>query len=271
MTIYFIGLGPSPEYITLKGVSILRKVDKIYVDAYTNIIPSSIIDFIKKYTRDHAEIIFASRSVLEGSGINIIIEEGMGKDIAIIVPGDPFIATTHDAIRIEALSKGVEVRVVHGVSIYSLAPSATGLQAYRFGKTVTLVYPYVFKPFSVIETIYDNLDRGLHTLILLDLKLEEGIAMTINEAVDILLDLEKEYSGKNKLESIIAVGLAQVGTENEYIKADLLPELTKYEYPPPPHSIIVVAKPHPMELDALHLICGLPEAIYKKYSHRRRF
>lgn len=270
MTIYFIGLGPSPEYMSLKAIKVLERVDKIYIDVYTSIVPGSIYNFIRKYVRADAEIVFANRSMLEGKGINSIVEEARRKDIGIIIPGDPFIATTHDAIRIEALSKGVDVRVVYGVSIYSLAPSASGLQAYRFGKTVTLVYPHGFKPYSVIETIYDNLDRNLHTLVLLDLRLEENVAMTIPEAVDILLDLEREFSGKNILGKVIAVGLAQIGAEKEYVRADLLPNLSKYNYPPPPHSIIIVAKPHPMELDALHLICRLPNEIYRSLLTRSR-
>ena len=266
MTLYFIGMGPSTEYISLKAMKILRTVDKVYIDTYTSILPDFSIDFIMKYTKRDAEIVVANRSVLEGEGIDFIVKEASEKNIAIIVPGDPFIATTHDAIRIEALARGIDVQVVHGVSIYSLAPSATGLQAYRFGKTVTLVYPRVFKPYSVIETIYNNMDLRLHTLVLLDLKLEKGIAMTIKEAVEILLDLEIEYSGSNRLRNVVAVGLAQVGTENEYVRADLLPNLGNYDYPPPPHSIIIVADPHPMELEALHLICNLPQHIYEEFN-----
>jgi len=266
MTLYFIGMGPSTEYISLKAMKILRTVDKVYIDAYTSVLPDFSIDFIMKYTKRDAEIVVANRSVLEGKSIDFIVKEAREKNIAIIVPGDPFIATTHDAIRIEALAKGTDVKVVYGVSIYSLAPSATGLQAYRFGKTVTLVYPYGFKPYSVIETIYNNMDLRLHTLVLLDLKLEKGIAMTIKEAVEILLDLEIEYSGSNRLRNVVAVGLAQVGTENEYVRADLLPNLGNYDYPPPPHSIIIVADPHPMELEALHLICNLPQHIYEKFN-----
>ncbi len=271
MTLYFIGIGPSTEYLSLKAMKILRAINKIYIDTYTSIIPDFSIDFIKKYAKRDSEIVIANRSVLEGRGIDFIVKEAKEKNIAIIVPGDPFIATTHDAIRIEALANGVDVKVVYGVSIYSLAPSATGLQAYRFGKTVTLVYPQEFKPYSVIETIYNNMNQRLHTLILLDLKLEKGIAMTIKEAVEILLDLEKEYSGSSRLRNVVAVGLAQVGTENEYVRADLLPNLGNYDYPPPPHSIIIVADPHPMELEALHLICNLPQHIYEKLNRISKY
>ncbi len=268
MTIYFIGIGPSIKYLSIKAIEVLGRVEKIYIDTYTNIIPDFSVETIRRYCRGDVEIVYADRTMLEGRGIDAIVREAMEKEIALLVPGDPFIATTHDAIRVEALAKGVEVRVVYGVSIYSLAASATGLQAYRFGKTVTLVYPRGFKPYSVVETIYDNLDRELHTLLLLDLRIDEGVAMTIGEAVEILLDLEREYGG-DKLGDTIAVGLARLGTDNEYVKADLLPSLAKYNYPPPPHSIVVVAKPHPMELEALHLIADLPDNVYSKLLRKR--
>ncbi len=254
MALYFIGIGPSIDYLSVKALEILSRVDKVIVDTYTSIVDN--IDHIEDYIPGSIEIVYARRKDLEGGSIDKIVEEALSKDIALLVPGDPFIATTHDAIRIEAVKKGVKVEVIYGVSIYSMAASATGLQAYKFGKTVTLVYPTSFKPYSVIETIYDNMDRGLHTLLLLDLKLEEGIAMTIPEAVEILLTLEKELNGR-RLPDAIAVGLAKLGTRDEKKVADYLRNLGNHDYPGPPHAIVIVGKLHPMEKEALETLCRL--------------
>lgn len=276
MTLYFIGLGPSLDYLSLKAIEILRRVDKIYIDTYTSIVPGFSVEKLIEITgRDTKNIVLARRNDLEGEGIARIVSEAKEHDIAVLVPGDPFIATTHDAIRLEALEKGVNVAVVHGVSIHSLAASATGLQAYKFGKTVSLVYPREFKPYSTIEVIRDNLSRGLHTLVLLDLRLDEGIAMTINEAVDIMIRLEKEYCSsisncRPVLEDTLGIACVQLGTDNQVVKADLLPKLRDYDYPSPPHSIIVAGDLHPVELELVRHIGRMPVSLYRYFRERRK-
>ncbi len=260
-------MGLSINHLTIEAIEWLKKADKIIIDSYTNIIPDFSVDKLFEIIGSRKDIIIANRSMLEGASIKKIVEEARNLDLVILVPGDPFIATTHDAIRVEAIKHGVSVKTINGLSIYSLAPSRTGLQAYRFGKTVTLVYPESFKPYSTIETIYDNLSRNLHTLLLLDLKLEENKAMTINEAVDILMELDEA----KKLNNIIAVGLARIGCSDEKIQANRLLNLKKYTFPPPPHSLVIVAKPHPMELDSLRYLCNLPDEIYRDLVRRRTY
>jgi len=262
----FIGLGLTPKHLTLEALEYINRVDKVVVDTYTSIVPGLDHEFLRDIVGDK-ELVLAKRSDLEGRGIKRIVEEALKKNIAILVPGDPFIATTHDAIRVEAIRRGVNVVVVNGLSIYSLVPSRTGLQAYRFGKTVTLVYPEVFKPYSVVEAVYDNLSRNLHTLILLDIRAEENKFMSIPEAIDILLDLDN----RSLLREAIGIGIARLGTSDETIIADKLEKLKHYEYPPPPHSIVVVAKPHPIELENLKLLCRLPENLYRKYVSSKHY
>ncbi len=273
LTLYFVGLGLTVNHLSIEAINVLRKCNRVYVDSYTNIVPGFSVEKLREILGNNIDIVLVERKDLEGSSTRHIIDEARENDIAILVPGDPFIATTHDAIRLEALEKGVKVHVVHGVSIYSVAPSATGLQAYKFGKTVTLVYPDVVKPFTTIEVIRENHRLGLHTLVLLDLKLEKNIAMTINEAVDILISLEGEYCREHNckplLANTLAVGCAQLGTENQFIKADYLHRLKHYNYPDPPHSIIIVGKLHPIELDLLRYIGNMPRDVYKHFSSMR--
>ncbi|MEM0380322.1 MAG: diphthine synthase [Desulfurococcaceae archaeon] len=264
----FIGLGLSIRHLTLEAIYWLNNVDKVIIDTYTGFTDGFDIDFIKNITCNKSvEIVLAERKDLESRAINDIIEEARFRNIAILVPGDPFIATTHDAIRVEALKSNVKVIVVNGLSIHTLAISRTGLQSYRFGKTVTLVYPDVSKPYSVVDVIYDNITRNLHTLVLLDYRSDENKYMSIPEAVNLLLDLDY----KNLLDRIIGVGLARIGTIDEYIVADILPDLRDYQYPKPPHSLIIVAKPHPVELDCLKNICKLPDRLYRKYLSSKEY
>jgi len=262
----FIGLGLSVKHITREALEYMELCDAFIVDNYTGFV-ENVDQLIERIRAKGKVVILARRSDLEGSSITRLVEEARTKNIAILVPGDPFIATTHDAIRVEALKRGVEVRVVHGISIYSLAASRVGLQAYKFGKMITLVYPDYFKPYSVIETVYDNLERNLHTLILLDFRKDEERYMTIPEAVEILMDLDE----KGILKKVIGVGVARLGFSDEYLAADKLPKLREKKYPPPPHSLIVVAKPHPIELDLLKFQCGLPEEVYVEYLNTKSY
>lgn len=237
----FIGLGYSLRHLTKEAIEELADSDVVYIDTYTSLYEDPIEKVIELSPR--AKIILARRRDLEGEGISRVINEALTKKVTIAVPGDPFIATTHDAILSEALRHGIRVKIINGMSILTMAYSRTGLQSYRFGKIVTLVYPYCFKPYSTIDVIYDNLSRNLHTLVLLDLRVEEGKAMTIQEAVEIILDLDV----KGLIKDNPALALARLGWLNEKICMDNLGNLGKYSYPPPPHSIIVLAKLDPVE------------------------
>jgi len=249
----FIGIGYSRKHLTQEALEALRSVEKIYVDTYTSLYEDGF-EWIKG-VNPRARVVMAKRSDLEGDGITRIVREAMERNVAIVCAGDPFTATTHDAVRVEALKNNVEVRVVTGLSIVNLVHSRLGLQAYRFGKMVTLVYPDGFKPYSVIDVIYDNLSRNLHTLVLLDLRLDEGKAMTIPEAIDILGELDE----KGLILDQVGVGIARLGWSTEYIRAGRLRKLRTYTYPPPPHSLVITAKLHPVELECLRYVAGLDE------------
>lgn len=241
----FVGLGYSLRHLTTEAIEALKTADIVYVDSYTSLYEDDF-DKLREFN-PNASFHIARRNDLEGKNVSRILEEALQRKVVIAVPGDPFIATTHDAIRLEAINKGIEVRVVNGLSIVGLAHSRLGLQSYKFGKTITLVYPDSFKPYSVVETIHDNLSRGLHTLILLDLRVEEGRAMTIPEAVNILLSLDE----KGELATKLAVGAARLGWRTEKIVVARLAKLKEFSYPPPPHSIIVCGKLHPVEEEVL--------------------
>ena len=54
------------------------------------------------------------------------------------------------------------------------AVGACGLQLYNFGQTVSLVFfTETWKPDSFYDRIKENVDLGLHTLVLLDIKVKE--------------------------------------------------------------------------------------------------
>lgn len=82
-------------------------------------------------------------------------------------------ATTHTDIILRARSLKIPTRVIHNASIMNAA-GACGLQLYNFGHTVSLVFfTETWKPDSFYDRIKENADLGMHTLLLLDIKVKE--------------------------------------------------------------------------------------------------
>lgn len=82
-------------------------------------------------------------------------------------------ATTHTDIILRARNLGIPTRVIHNASIMN-AIGACGLQLYNFGQTVSLVFfTETWKPDSFYDKIKENTDLGMHTLVLLDIKVKE--------------------------------------------------------------------------------------------------
>lgn len=94
-------------------------------------------------------------------------------DVAFLVVGDPFGATTHTDLVLRAKQKNIQVQVVHNASIMN-AVGCCGLQLYSFGETISIPFwTEEWKPDSYYDRIIDNYQRGLHTLCLLDIKVKE--------------------------------------------------------------------------------------------------
>ena len=85
-----------------------------------------------------------ARRELEEENGKVILEAAKTGKTVFLVPGDPFIATTHVTLRIDAEKQGIKTRIVHGTSIMSAIVSLSGLHNYKFGKTVTVPFPENF-------------------------------------------------------------------------------------------------------------------------------
>ncbi len=254
--LYIVGLGPGAGYLSLKALAALGRASKVYVDEYTSLVYGDVVAVLRSVSG--GVVVPVQRRVLENESWRIV-EEAREEDVAVAVPGDPLTATTHNALRLEALRRGVAVEVIPGVSGLQLVVAETGLSWYRFGRPVTLVRPeYGVKPYSVLDVIRGNLDRGLHTLLLLDLRLDEGYMMTIPEAVDLLEEMAEE---KGIRLDAVYVGVARAGFPDSLCIASRRPgTLAEPRWPPPPHSIVVASTPlHPVEEESLRRLCSLKD------------
>lgn len=255
----FIGLGLYDCLdISIRGLKYARRADHVFAEFYTSLMPGfEIEEFRRMIGKD---IIVVSRKNIEDEGGEIILEKALRGKAALLVPGDPMIATTHVALRIRAEKMGIKTKVIHGASILSAAIGLSGLQNYRFGKSVTIPFPeggiISQTPYTVIS---ENKLRNLHTLCFLDIRSEETKYMTIKEALEILMMLEeinrRGFIGGESL----AVGVARAGSENPIIKADAIKDLMRFDFGGPPHTLIIPAdRLHFMEAEALTILAGAP-------------
>jgi len=203
------------------------------------------------------------RDLEEENGEKILRAAKKGKTV-FLVPGDPLIATTHVDLRIRAEKLGIKTRIIHGASIISAAIGLSGLQNYKFGKSVTV--PFLEKDF-ISETPYsaikENMELGLHTLCFLDVKVEEGRYMTVRDGLQALLAVEKRKRNRVVTSNTLVIGIARAGSKDPVVKANYIREVMEYSFGKPPHTLIFPGKLHFMEAEALITLAGAPERIRK--------
>ena len=255
----FVGLGLHDEKgISLRGLEETKNADHVFMELYTNLLPNFSTKRFETMVNKQVRIV-SRHDIEEENGAVILDAAEKGKTV-FLVPGDPFVATTHVTLRIEAEKRGVRTRIVHGASVLSAIIGLSGLHNYKFGKTVTVPFPENFSetPYNVIA---QNKKRGLHTLCLLDIKMEEKRFLTINEALKALLEIEQKRKESIVTPSTVAVGVARAGSNAPTLKADFTEELLIYDFGAPPQSLIFPGALHFMEAEALITLAGAPEKL----------
>jgi len=257
----FIGLGLYNEKdISIRGLEELKEADTVFAEFYTSLMPGLSIRKLEEMIRKEIRVV--SRRVLEEEDGQIIFEAAKKGKAAFLVQGDPMIATTHVDLRISAEKRGIKTRVIHGASAVSAVRGISGLQNYKFGKSVTV-------PFSeqgvVSETPYnvirENKKMGLHTICYLDIKAEEKRYLTVNEALKTLLELEKQKNAQVVTTDTLVVGVARAGSPEPVVKAGCIEEVINYDFGAPPHTLVFPGKLHFMEAEALIALADAPEEV----------
>ena len=252
----FVGLGLWDEKdISYKGLEIARRANEVYVEFYTSKLMGSSLDKLQKFIGKEVKVL--ERSDLEENS-EWLIQRAKDKDIVILIPGDPMIATTHSALRLEAEKRGVKTRIIHSASIVCAVCGLTGLHSYRFGKSATVCYPYKgIIPRTPLNVIKQNLSIDAHTLLYLDLHPKP---MTIREAIDILMKADDD----NILKDLFGVGIARAGSDNPFVKCDKLLNLRKVDFGSPLHVLVVLARTlHFTEYEYLRMFASAPEELKK--------
>ncbi|MCJ1322579.1 diphthine synthase [Xylographa vitiligo] len=260
--LYLVGLGLADETdITVKGLNIVKTAARVYLEAYTSILLVNRETLEAYYGRS---VIIADREMVESSSDQILAEADTS-DVAFLVVGDPFGATTHTDLVLRARELNIPVRNIPNASIMS-AIGSTGLQLYNFGQTVSMVFfTDSWKPSSFYDRIKENRDIGLHTLVLLDIKIKEqsleNLArgkkifeppryMTVSQCAEQMIEIEGQRAEGVYGPDSLAIGVARIGAETQRMKVGSLQQLTGVDMGSPLHSLVLLGKrTHDLERD----------------------
>ncbi len=261
----FIGLGLYDERdISVKGLDAVRAADKVYAEFYTSRLMGAAFETLEAFYGRKISLLSRQQVEVDPNWM----EDARDKDVAFLVGGDPMVSTTHLDLRLRAAKMGIKTRVIHSSSIVTAVSGLCGLQNYRFGRSTTIPFPYISRGKRIIpETPYrvlmENLDRNLHTMLFLDIQSDSGERyMTVNEGAALLLEMHEVVGGR-LLDEILGIGIARAGSDDATVKADLLPRLQCHDFGGPLHILIVPAKLHFMEAQALTVLAGAPEDAIK--------
>jgi len=261
--LYMIGIGLNDaEDITVKGLNAVKKCKYVYLENYTSILQSTKEDLEKLYGK---EIILAPRTLVEKNAEEIL-DKAEKDDVAFLIIGDVFGATTHADLFLRAKEKNIKIKIINNTSILN-AVGVVGLELYKYGKTTSIVFAdNNWLPETPYDVIKQNQSLGLHTLCLLDIKVAEpkredilknkNIAqnarfMTVNEAIEILLKIEDKRKENVFTKDTFCIGIARIGRNDQIIKYAKASELLNEDFNAPLHSLIIPGKLHFVEEDML--------------------
>ncbi len=219
--LFLAGTGLSYDDISVRAAEACRRCDEVFIDTYTSFVDGRKTEALSKLIGK--EIRKLEREDMEDRAKELV-ERANVKDIAVLIGGDPLIATTHKILFIEAKKANVKIKVYHSSNIMTAAIGESGLDFYRFGAVCTIPrWTDNYKPLSFYETIEKNQKQNNHSLILLDYDPENSATIRVADAVTRLEDAEKSYkngiiSGDKRIIIIKNIGLEKESVRFTTIK-----------------------------------------------------
>jgi len=268
LTLVGLGLGDERD-ITLRGLDAVQGAAQVWLEAYTSLLVTGL-DTAKLEELYGRPVQLADREKVE-QGVEAILEAARTEHVAFLVVGDPFGATTHADLCMRAKEMGVEVEVVHNASVMN-AVAACGLQLYRFGQSVSIVFfTETWRPDSFYDYIVTNRKAGLHTLCLLDIRVKEPSVealcrgkreyeppryMSVAVAVRQLLEVEARRGEGAYSEETECIGVARLGQKTQRLVYAPMSELRDTPLGAPLHSLVIPGEgTGEVELDAVRAFC----------------
>ncbi|KAI3385556.1 hypothetical protein SNEBB_008536 [Seison nebaliae] len=226
--LHIIGLGLGNAHdITLVGLNVIRKCDFVFIENYTSVMVSSLNEMESLYEKK-IEVLYREDVESEMKYMELAKEY----DVALLVIGDPFCATTHSTLLLEGKKRNIQIKTYRNASIMNCVGS-TGLELYRFGETVSFCFwKESERILSYFEKIERNRSMSLHTLCLLDIKIRENDIdammkgqikylpnrfMKANEACGQLVHYIDVNVNSTLTKNTLVVAVCRLGSETERI------------------------------------------------------
>ncbi len=240
--LYLIGTGLYNEKdLSLRAVEALKKCENVYLEGYTSVLDINKDNF-KQLTGKEIKIVY--REYIEKKFDNIL-EENKDKDFAIMIIGDPLAATTHTDLLIRCKEKEIPFKIIHNTTILT-AIGECGLQLYKYGKTTSIPFTINTDPIlAPVNVIKENLEKGMHTLALLDLDPKNDKFLTPKETLQYLL---KNNAFKEE-KTIICC--SRIGWDDQKIVWGKAIDLSNYEFGKAPFCVVIPGAMHFMEEEFL--------------------
>ncbi len=248
-----VGLGLAPDLITWRGLKAVEEADLVLMDEYTSRVanPEKLNQII------HRKVVGLRRKDLEENVFEKLLMPALeGRKIAVLVPGNPLIATTHIAVIVEAAKHGIAFDIIPAPGIIPNALTLSGLMIYKAGRPATVTYPVNGKlsthPYEVVK---ENDKLNLHSPLLLEMDWEKKIMMKPQEAVEILFALERVRKEGVFPRTRKVVVVSALGGSDQRICVTNLGQVKDLSPNPGPHTLIITSpKLHFMEEEALKVM-----------------
>ena len=248
--LWFIGLGISGiSELSDNTRNIIKNAKMVYLESFTSPISEDEKEQLQNICNGEFKI--AKRWMVEDG--NEILGNAKERETVLLSYGDPYIATTHLELKTRAINDNIETKTIHSSSIVSSLIGEVGLHYYKVGKVLTIMND----PKSMItpyNTIFDNLLSKTHSVILLEYNEDKSFFLQPQDALILLLDIEKNQKRKIISEETFAIVASRVGKVDQKIVSGKIMNLIKRQFDNPPHSIIITGKLHFTESDAIKAI-----------------
>ena len=248
--LWFIGLGVSGiSEVSDRTLSVIKNAGVVYLESFTSPISETEKDQLKNICKGEFKI--AKRWLVEDG--NEILENAKKKETVLISYGDPYIATTHLELRTRAITDKIKTKTIHSSSIVSSLIGEIGLQYYKVGKIMTVMND----PKSMItpyNTISNNLLSKMHSVILLEYNEDKSFFLSPQNALSLLLDIEKTQNEKIVSSNTFAIVASRIGKSNQSVISGKISNLIKKEFGEPPHTVVIPGNLHFTESNAVKIV-----------------
>ncbi len=246
--LYIIGLGVDPQKTApafIKNASVL--CERSYIDTYTTFIMDSDLDWIKK----ELKTVPADRDLLED--VERFIEEAKDKNVCLYVYGDPYIATTHQSLRIYATQQKIKVKTIYSSSFINAIFGETGLHVYKIGFVGSLIKGDINSRNYIYKQVGNSLESKKHSIII-PTGYEGDIVLLLSELKQAEINFKEETFPDYRF----LIFISRAGTDEEKILGGTLEELLKTRTKlSEPFTLIVPGLLHFSEEEVLKKVLNL--------------